>query len=249
MHRLLPALMLALALGACAGGPAPSDPADPYEALNRDVLDFNLRADRAVIRPVAVFYRDNVGNWTRTRIRNFVNNIQEPAIAINHLLQGKPVAAGTAGMRFVINTVGGVAGFFDLAPVGGPPRDGTDFGETLYVWGLPEGPYLMVPITGPSNPRDLVGTVVDGFLNPLAYLIPTGANIGRAVVSGVDLRAENIETIDELQAGSIDFYARLRSLARQRRDADLGRTSAEGGKVDVLDDPGEVPSPGLTPPR
>lgn len=245
LQRLLPALLL-LTLGACAGGPAPTDPRDPYEATNRDVFDLNLKVDRAVLRPVAVFYRDNTPEFVRDRVRNLFANIQEPVYAINHLLQGKPVAAGTSTMRFLINSVGGIGGLFDLAPIGGPPRLPTDFGETLYVWGLPDGPYLVVPITGPSNPRDLVGTIVDGFMNPIGYFIPTAATIGRAVGSGIELRSRNIETLDELQASSIDFYARVRSLSRQLRDRELERSGTEGGGVDVLDDP-EPPAPGARP--
>jgi phospholipid-binding lipoprotein MlaA len=246
MRRLLAALLL-LTMGACAGGPAPTDPRDPFEATNRDILDFNLKVDRAVLQPVALFYRDNVGNWTRTRIRNVLENIQEPRIAINHLLQGKPVAAGTATMRFFINTIGGIGGMFDLASIGGPPRTEADFGQTLAGWGVGDGPYLMVPVTGPSNPRDLTGTIVDGFLNPIGYLTPTGVLIGASVGRGVDQRAENNEVLEELKASSIDFYARLRSLARQLRDRELGRTSSEGGNLDVLDDP--EPNPGINLPR
>jgi len=247
MQRLF-ALTLLLLMGACAtGGPAPTDPRDPFEATNRDILELNLKVDRAVLRPVAVFYRDNVGNWTRTRIRNVLENIQEPRIAINHLLQGKPVAAGTSTMRFLINSIGGVGGMFDLAEIGGPAKTDADFGQTLFVWGVKDGPFLMVPITGPSNPRDLAGTIVDGFLNPIGYLTPTGTLIGASVGRGIDQRAENIETIDELQASSIDFYARLRSLSQQLRDRQLGRTSSDGGNLDVLDDPD--PNPGINVPR
>lgn len=253
----LPALLLVLFLAACGtqpatpGGPVaapaaapalganePTDPTDPYEATNRRVLDFNLRVDDAVLRPVAVFYRDNVGAWTRTRIRTFLNNIEEPVSAANSLLQGRPLEAGQTSLRFIFNSIGGLGGFFDLAQFGGPPKVARDLGQTLAVWGVPDGPYLMVPVLGPSNPRELVGQIGGGFMNPISYFLPFAANIGRGAVQGVDTREQNIETVDELRATSLDFYARLRSLWQQNRDAELGRTAPAGGNPAVLDDPG-----------
>ncbi|MFC7690272.1 VacJ family lipoprotein [Paeniroseomonas aquatica] len=163
---------------------APTDPSDPLEASNRRVLDFNLRLDDAVLRPVAVVYRDSLGNWTRTRIRNLLANLNEPTAAANSLLQGRPQEAATTALRFVFNSTAGLGGMFDLEQFGGPPRARRDFGETLHVWGLPDGPYLMVPVLGPSNPRELTGSIADGFMNPINYLIPVGANLGRGAVEG-----------------------------------------------------------------
>lgn len=211
-------------------------PGDPLEATNRDILDFNLRLDNAVLKPVALFYRNNVGGWTRTRVRNVLDNMQEPRFLANNLLQGRPLAAGTNLMRFAINSTLGLGGMFDLAQFGGPPRDPRDFGQTLALWGVPDGPYLMWPIAGPSNPRDSVGFVVNGLLNPVDWVLPFYGLALRGAAEGLDAREQNIENLEELQAGSLDFYARLRSVWRQRRDAELGRVSGEA--VDVLDDPG-----------
>lgn len=219
---------------------APTDPTDPLEATNRQILDFNLKLDDAVLRPLAVFYRDSLGNWTRTRIRSLLANLNEPAAAANSLLQGRPQEAATTTLRFVFNSTAGIGGLFDLAQFGGPPRAARDFGETLHVWGLPDGPYLMVPVLGPSNPRELAGSIADGFLNPFNYLIPIGPNLGRGAVEGIDKREQNIETLDDIRTGSLDVYARLRSLWQQNRDAALGRTSATGS-LEVLDDPGATP--------
>ena len=218
---------------------APTDPTDPLEASNRQVLDFNLALDDAILRPVAVFYRDSLGNWTRTRIRNVLTNLTEPVAAANSLLQGRPQEAATTTLRFVFNSTAGIGGMFDLAQAGGPPRAKRDFGETLHLWGLPDGPYLMVPVLGPSNPRELTGRIADGFMNPINYFIPVAANLGRGAVDGIDARERNIETLDEIRTGSLDVYARLRSLWQQNRDAELGRTTA--GSIDVLDDPGAPP--------
>lgn len=252
-------LGLGLALAACsqdsarprqvAQGPAPTsdappvvvlgtptDPTDPLEATNRQVLDLNFKLDDAVFKPAAKAYRAVLGPWPRARIRNVLQNINEPAVAANRLLQGRPVEAGTAVMRFVINSTLGLGGLFDLAPIGGPPRQVADFGQTLAAWGVGDGPYLMVPVLGPSNPRELVGTIGNGLLNPITYAIPFGANIGRGAGEGLDERERNIETIEDIRSNSLDVYARLRSLWRQHRDAELGRATVT--EPDVLEDPG-----------
>jgi phospholipid-binding lipoprotein MlaA len=251
MSRITPAALslLALLLSACAsggGGPAAVQASagtnDPLEPTNRQVLDLNLRLDEAVIKPVARGYRHALGPWPRARVRNVIDNMREPRFFANHLLQGRPQKAGETLMRFAINSTLGLGGMFDLAPVGGPPRQPADFGQTLHRWGVADGPYLMWPVAGPSNPRDSVGFVVDGFLNPFGWLIPFPGLVAYGMVDGVDTREQNIETLDELRSGSLDFYARLRSVWRQRRDAELGRRTAEGEGLEVLDDPEATPA-------
>lgn len=234
-------LCLALTLGACARETAkprqlaqagnlppvsvvgaPTDPTDPFEATNRRILDLNFKLDDAVFKPLAKTYRAALGPWPRARIRNVLENINEPVVAANRLLQGRPIEAGTSFMRFVINSALGLGGLFDLAPIGGPPKQVADLGQTLATWGVPDGPYLMVPIVGPSNPRDFVGMIGNGFMNPLSYPIPLSANIGRGAWLGLDEREQNIEAIDDLRNNSLDVYARLRSMWRQHRD-EIGR--------------------------
>lgn len=265
--RPLAVLLAALLLQACAGSggapqqaaagpttgaPAATPPAatrpplaeegDPLESINRKILDFNLTIDDHAIKPVAEFYRDNLGPWVRTRIRNVVHNMDEPRYMANSLLQGQPLLAGQTLMRFLINSTMGLGGMFDMQQFGGPPRTERDFGETLYVWGLPAGPFIMIPILGPSNPRDIVGSVADGFMNPINWYMPFYGNASRGVVDGIDTRAENIESLDQLRAGSLDFYARLRSVWQQHRDAQLravtGEPPPEGQDLDLLEDPG-----------
>jgi phospholipid-binding lipoprotein MlaA len=240
---LLPALALAAALlSACAARPsgpqaaASTAPGDPFEATNRKILDFNFGVDNAIYRPAAAFYRRTVGPWTRARARNVLLNLNEPVVAANALLQARPVEAGTSFMRFAVNSTLGLGGMFDLEPIGGPPRQTIDFGQTLRAWGLPDGPYLMLPFAGPSTPRELAGTVGDGLLNPLTWALPFGANAGRSVALGLDERERNIEALDDIRGNSLDPYARLRSLWRQNRDAQFGRATDE--TPDVLDDPG-----------
>ncbi|MDI3309052.1 MAG: VacJ family lipoprotein [Acetobacteraceae bacterium] len=268
MPRPLAILLAALLLQACAGGgtesqqaaaagpatgaPAAAPPAatrpslteegDPLEPINRKIFDFNLAADDHVIRPAAEFYRDNLGPWVRTRIRNVIRNMDEPRYMANSLLQGQPLLAGQTLMRFVINSTMGLGGMFDMEQFGGPPRTERDFGQTLYVWGLPAGPFIMIPILGPSNPRDIVGSTADGFLNPINWLMPFYGNASRGLVDGIDIRAENIESLDELRSGSLDFYARLRSVWQQHRDAQLRAVTGEGPApvqdFEILEDPG-----------
>ncbi|WP_338663990.1 VacJ family lipoprotein [Pararoseomonas sp. SCSIO 73927] len=235
-------LLGALSLGACAtrnaDGVASATPGDPWEATNRDVLDANLAVDDAVLKPVAQGYRAVVPEPVRTGVRNVLDNIQEPRILVNNLLQGRFLDAGHTTMRFFFNSTVGLGGIFDVATDFGIARRTGDFGQTLYSWGLEDGPFVMLPLAGPSNVRDTVGLVADGFTNPLTYFIPFEGNVARAVVGGVDLREQNIENLDALRSGSLDFYARLRSVWQQRRDVELGRTGDVGDRIDVLEDPG-----------
>ncbi|WP_426955023.1 MlaA family lipoprotein [Muricoccus radiodurans] len=244
LRSLLPVLLLALTLGACATRPdgAPgtvgTTPGDPLEASNRDVLGFNMAVDDAVIRPVALGYRQVVPEYGRTRIRSVLNNMQEPRVLANNLLQGRFLDAGHTTLRFFFNSTIGLGGLYDVATDFGIAQRSGDFGQTLHVWGVDSGPYLMWPIAGPSNVRDTIGTVGDGLLNPIDWVLPFWANATRGGVSGLDLREQNIEGLDELRNGSLDFYARLRSVWEQRRNAQLGISGDTGDRLDVLEDPG-----------
>lgn len=243
-HRLLP-LALLTALGACATAPG-ADPADPFEASNRQVLEFNEGLDRNVIRPVAEAYRDNVPAPVRTGVRNFVTNLNEPVILANNLLQLRFLDAGHTLMRFYINTTAGVLGIVDVATPAGIERRSGDFGQTLATYGVPEGPYLVLPLLGPTNVRDAIGDGVDSLGSPVGLvtgyaITPLASQLigaGRGALGGLTLRADNIETLDVLRSESIDYYARLRSVVQQRRDAQLGRSSERGDGLATLDDPG-----------
>lgn len=236
-----PALLLALtlSLAACAQGPGTTAaPGDPIEPWNRDVLDANMAVDRAVIRPVALGYREAVPDYARTRIRRFVTNMNEPRVLVNNVLQGRMLDAAHTLLRFTFNSLFGIGGLYDVSTDWGLAQRTGDFGQTLHVWGMDSGAYLMWPIAGPSNVRDSVGWVADGFLNPLSWVIPTEYLMARGAVQGLDLREQTIEGLDELQRGSLDFYARLRSVWEQRRNAEL-RQSTEGGAS-----PGPAPAGG-----
>jgi len=229
--RGVAALTLVAALTGCATAPAGSgvEPNDPLEPFNRAVFGDNMALDRQVVKPVAKAYRTTLPQWVRDRLRNFFDNLTEPRVFIHNFLQVRPNAAGTTFARFLMNSTVGLAGFFDIATKNGLPRQSGDFGQTLHKWGFPEGPYLVLPLFGPSNLRDTVGLggdlYLDFFVDPAGYLVTGAAGTsfdwGRAVTSGVDTRSRNIESFDELQASSLDLYAQMRSITRQRRQAEL----------------------------
>ena len=206
---------------------------DPFESFNRSIFDFNLELDRVLLKPLAEGYRFALGEPLRDMIKNFLDNLRTPIILANDLLQGKAGRAGQTLHRFIFNSTLGFAGLFDV--VGGrlPDKEGhlrsdggegsvamhdEDFGQTLAVWGFGEGPYLVLPIIGPAPPRDAIGLGVDTLLDPLTYAnIGLAWSFGRTALRGVDRRERHIELLDEIEEESIDFYAKIRSLYRQRR--------------------------------
>jgi phospholipid-binding lipoprotein MlaA len=199
------------------------DANDPLEVPNRFIFAMNQTLDVAIIRPIAVLYRDLVPEYLRERVHLFLRNLGEPVTLANDLLQGEWDRAGTTADRFLLNSTGGVLGFWDVATDLGHPYHDEDFGQTLGVHGVGEGPYLVLPILGPSNLRDATGKVVDIFLDPFTYIADeTGKEewqLYRFALDGLDFRTRNLETLDEIERDALDFYARLRSLYRQRREA------------------------------
>jgi len=223
-----------------------ASPDDPFEPLNRSVLDINTALDSAVIRPVAEFYRDVVPPFVRDRIRSVIDNLVEPRIFANDLLQGRINAAGITFARFVLNSTFGLAGMFDVAKEHDLPQQSGDFGETLYAWGFDEGPYLVLLFFGPSNLRDTVGLGVDLFTTPPGVFLSGNAGfwIGFATgtVNGMDLRSRNIETLDQIVASSLDYYSHLKSIAQQHRRAQLRDVREPAQEPGELVDPGEPES-------
>jgi len=225
-------LGVAFALAACAT--PPSDPAaraefektnDPLEPLNREIFDFNLFLDRVALKPIAKGYVAVIPEGGRDAIRHFLDNLNEPIVFANDLLQGQFKRAHDTFARFLMNTTFGLGGVLDLASKSGLEKQTGDFGQTLYSWGVPDGPYLVLPIFGPSNPRDAVGMGVDGYADPWNHLASNYhywyMGLVRGAVDGIDQRARNLDTFDELQRNAIDFYAELRSLWRQHRASEL----------------------------
>ena len=217
-----------VALAACATPPEGQEAVaefaevnDPLEPLNRVIFGFNLALDKALVRPVAIAYRDVIPKPGRNGVRNFLDNLETPVVLANDVLQGSADRAGTTAGRFAINSTIGIAGVLDLAAGFGLARHDEDFGQTLGVWGFPEGPYLVLPLLGPSPPRDSVGLVVDYFVDPLTYVFDNNdvewLSFVRYGVRSLDSRSRVVETLDEIERTSIDFYATVRSLYRQQR--------------------------------
>lgn len=226
--------------GAAAAAPAapaaaaePEDYAnDPLEGMNRAIFQVSLGTDRIFFRPLALGYRHVVPRFARNSIRHFLNNLDSPPIFINQLLQGEMEDAGITVLRFGVNTTAGVAGLFEVAEGLGLPRHSEDFGQTLGTYGMGEGPYLFLPFVGPAPPRDLTGRVVDYLFDPLTYVHLGSQNYWRFVrvsLDAIDLRERNIDTLDEIERTSVDYYASLRSLYRQTRNNEIrnGRTDIE----------------------
>jgi phospholipid-binding lipoprotein MlaA len=195
---------------------------DPLEPANRYFFEVNYALDELVLKPIAGWYYVALPNPVQDSIRNALRNIATPVVLANDLMQGSTSRAGTTTMRFLINSTVGVLGLFDVAAGWGFPYHDSDFGQTLGRYGVAEGPYLMVPVMGPSNPRDLAGNVVDNYIDPLTYIAPA-YHVGyllyvRAALAGIDLRARNLKTLDEVHKNSLDYYATIRSLYRQVRN-------------------------------
>ena len=221
------ALSLAfLSLCACAssGTSAGSSENDPYEATNRKIFALNENLDKHVARPVAVFYTRAVPEPARDGIHNFLVNLGMPVTFANDVLQGEPKRAVDTVGRFVINSTIGVGGLIEMAQKAGIPEHTSDFGETLAVYGVDEGPFLVLPMLGPSNPRDAAGKVVDTVMDPatwISFRSSTFFYLGRGVVGIIDERAQNLDALDQLERTSLDLYATERSLYRQHRAAEI----------------------------
>ncbi|WP_417453851.1 VacJ family lipoprotein [Kiloniella sp.] len=200
---------------------------DPIETVNRFIFAFNDAADTLIFRPVAEGYRFIVPSPIRDSVRNFIRNTYSPVILANDLLQGDIQKAENTFARFLVNTIAGAGGLADVAGQTGLEYHSEDFGQTMGTWGVPEGPYLVLPILGPSNVRDGVGLIGDALLDPLTYVAKTEVLIARKVTDGIDKRSRNIETLDELERDSVDFYARVRSLYHQKRENEINDGDVE----------------------
>ena len=233
---LAAALLVLAAPGLAAPALAVVSEDDPLEPVNRAVFEFNRVVDGLVIEPAARVYRMVFPRIVRDGIRNAVANLATPVVLANDLLQGEFERAELTLGRFMLNTTLGLGGIIDIgAHVGMPERHYEDFGQTLAVWGVGSGPYLVLPILGPSNPRDALGYGVDFLFDPFALLAPTEATLGRGAASGVSLREENLETLAELERTSLDYYASVRTLYRQMRAAAI-RQGAPAPLEDIYDE-------------
>lgn len=191
---------------------------DPLENFNRSVYRFNEQTDRYVLKPVAKAYQAVVPKPVRKGVSNFFSNLHDPAVMLNNLLQGKPKQAVSDLGRVLVNSTIGIAGLFDVATKMGMEKHNEDFGQTLAVWGVGEGPYLVLPFFGPSNLRDGAALPVDWETYPPNHMEEQSTRNKLLVVEVVDKRAQYLDAGDILeQAAGQDPYIFVREASRQRR--------------------------------
>lgn len=214
------ALLLVAGLAGCATGPD-ANPRDPLEPFNRGVSQFNDAVDSAVLKPVATVYRDATPDLIRTGVSNFFGNLRDVWSFVNATLQLKPQAAAENGLRVGVNTVLGFGGVFDIASEMGIDRTSLDFGQTLGRWGVPSGPYLVLPIFGPSSIRDAAGFGVEtrGDLVSRVNDIPTRNSL--TALRAVETRANLLRATTMLEGAALDKYSFTRDIYLQRRQSQI----------------------------
>lgn len=250
-----PATTDAAAATAEAAAPAAGNP-DPWQGFNRVVFRFNDKLDRYALKPVAKGYKKVTPRPVRTGITNFFNNLRSPIVVLNDLLQGKVRNAGSDTARFLVNTTVGLAGFLDVSTRAGLPMHDEDFGQTLGVWGVPSGPYLVLPFLGPSSVRDGIGYGVDVYAHPRTHYLTLKQNVGITAADAVNTRANLLEVESIVQG---DRYLFMRDLYLQHREFLIkdGKVESDPFLDDSMDEddggadaaPGpEEPAPEASPP-
>lgn len=196
---------------------------DPWEPFNQAMFTFNLKLDDYVLHPVASAYNKVMPDAAQRGVQRFFKNLGIAERLANNLFQGKFVGAGQEVGRFFVNTTLGCVGFLDVAePVFGWHESPEDFGQTLAVYGVANGPYLVLPFYGPSTVRDTAGLVVDGALNPMNYLLTTIQVIaikgGTTIVNAVNYRSMNLDLFENVQRSAVDLYGAAQDGYIQRRE-------------------------------
>jgi phospholipid-binding lipoprotein MlaA len=215
--RALSILLIALLAAGCAT-PGRTTADDPLERFNRGAYKFNDTVDRAALKPVAKGYKKITPHWLRAGIGNFLANIEYPTTAANQFLQGKGKLGLRDTGRFLANTILGLGGLFDVATAMGLEANDEDLGQTLAVWGVQSGPYLTLPIFGPSSVRDAPSRILEFFFDPLTYVdVPWEAEWGKRVLDGVHSRAELLP-LDATLERTFDPYAFMRDAWVQQRE-------------------------------
>lgn len=232
VHGLLLGLCGLLLAGCAAPSPAALAANDPYEAFNRASLKRNARIDRHVVIPAVEAYFALVPEDGRQGVHNFLGNLALPTIFLNDMMQGEVSRGGKSMWRLVVNSTIGLGGFLDPASKMGIPRHGEDFGQTLAAWGVGEGPYLILPLLGPSNPRDAAGLAVDTVIDPtnqIRFNQHIWWSAGRQFFTLLDLKGQTYQTVQGIERSSVDYYSSLRSFYRQYRAEQIrnGRKGSE----------------------
>lgn len=217
-------------------------PGDPLEGFNRAMFGIHDALDKAIYRPVAMGYKHVVPKPVRTGLRNFFSNLTEPVVFLNYLLQFRFGKAVRTLVRFTVNSTLGIGGIVDVAgttDVALPHHDNS-FGDTLAYYGVKPGPYLFLPLLGPTTLRDMLGTPIDGAVLPVAVGKPFTRPLYQTtsgVIPGLDLRAESDPELRALFAGAVDRYATLRSVWLQNRAAEVAEMHRHKTAAPELDDP------------
>lgn len=214
-------------------------PTDPWEGFNRRVFGVNDTVDDVIFVPAAKAYRATTPKAGRRGVRRFLSNLGSPSVFVNDILQGQFGRAGKTLSRFAINTTIGAGGFADPADQLGIDGHSEDFGQTLAVWGVSSGPYLVLPFFGPSSPRDAFGTVVEFGLNPLTYVRTPPANTARLSLAGANLlsaRENVLDPLAEIEAKSLDYYSSFRSFYTQARAREIRNGVADYDALPTFDD-------------
>jgi len=241
------AALFAGLLGAPSAFAAPAaTPGDPYEHANRVGYAIHQVIDHILLRPVALTYKTLVPSPLRTGVRHVLDNLDEPVVMLNDLFQGHPGAAGRTTVRFAVNSTIGVLGVFDVAGKTGLPHHDNAFAVTLGRHHVKPGPFLFIPLVGPTTVRDLFGGVVDGALDPfhwIHYRYRNDITVSRAVVGGLDVRANADADLSALMESATDPYATLRSVYLQNQQSKIdGGDSTTLPALPDFDEP-SAPSP------
>jgi phospholipid-binding lipoprotein MlaA len=238
--KLIAALGAALAATACASTPDAREAGDPFEPVNRAVFEFNDAADRAVVGPAARAYAQVTPTPVQTGVRNVFNNLNRPVVLANTLLQGDLNRSSDVIVSFITDTTFGLGGLFALAEANGVPQHTEDFGQTLAVWGVSDGPYLMLPFLGPSNLRDGAARFVDRYPHPFNWneeFSQSDEAWALRGVNGLRFRADAETAFATLDRTAIDPYVQMRSAYRQLRAEQIrDRENADTDSFDDLPD-------------
>lgn len=222
--QILSTCVISSLLSGCATSTASYSKSDPWEGWNRDVHDFNKDFDDTILKPLAKGYQDVTPNPVDESITNIFSNINDIGVTINDFLQFKFVQGGMDASRFLVNTTVGLVGIFDVAKLIDLPKHDEDFGQTLGVWGVPSGNYMVLPFIGGSSPRDALGLLGDALFNPLTYVSFFGgfaANAASAAATGVDVtdsRSDLMQSEKIIDEASVDRYDFVKNAYIQRRD-------------------------------
>ena len=230
MKKSLFLIPVLLCISACMTNPngtkmKASDEETKLEVYNRAMFNFNYQVDKMVLKPVAKGYKAITTQGIRNRVTNFFNNLEEPAYAINNLLQGKVADSGKSLARFGVNSTLGLFGTFDVASGWGLEKKKNSFDATMALYCTPDGPFIVMPILGPSTPRYLIGWGVDAMADPMYWALwdkqdedwGVGVSYGATALKYINKRAESMALLDSLEEGSVDFYATMKTAFLQNR--------------------------------